>query len=123
MMYSIADTRLSGLTSETFIQWFTKLGINVEASQISDVGVLKVLHLTLSGVAPSHCQTSILPKLRAENMHLHSVLDLMSAYYLNKAMQPQHAKNSTLLRGSLTVFNGETTIKTTVKSRYFKNNM
>jgi hypothetical protein len=66
--------------------------MNIEASHISDVGALKVLHLTLSGVAQSYYQSSILPKLRAENMHLHSVLDHMSAYCLDKAMQTRAYK-------------------------------
>jgi hypothetical protein len=66
--------------------------MNVEASQISDNGALKVLHLALPGAAQLHYQFSILPKLRVENMHLHSVLDLMSAYYLDKAMQTRAYK-------------------------------
>jgi Zinc knuckle len=66
--------------------------MNIEASHISDLRALKMLHLTLSGVAQSHYQSSILPKLRAENMHPHSVLDHMSAYYLDKAMQTRAYK-------------------------------
>jgi hypothetical protein len=87
LMYSNAESHFSGLAGENFTQLSTTLGMNVEASQISDKGALKVLHLTLSGVAQLHYQASILPKLRVENMHLHSVLDNMSVYYLDKAMQ------------------------------------
>jgi hypothetical protein len=67
---------------ETVVRGFTmlQLGMNVEASQISGKGVLEELHLALSGIAQLHYQSSILPKLRVENMHLNSVLDIMSAY-------------------------------------------
>jgi hypothetical protein len=66
--------------------------MNIEASQISDLAALRVLHLTLSGISQSQYQSSILSKLRADNMHLHSVLDLLSAYYLDTAMQTQAYK-------------------------------
>jgi hypothetical protein len=61
MMYSNSESRFSGLAGDNFTQWSTTLRMNIEASQISDLGALKVLHLTLSGVAQSHYQTSILP--------------------------------------------------------------
>jgi hypothetical protein len=92
MLYSAKGSRFSGLAGDNFTQWSTTLGMNLEASHKSDVGALKVLHLTLSGVSQSHYQSSILPKLRAENMHVHSVLDHMSAYTLDKAMQTRAYK-------------------------------
>jgi hypothetical protein len=106
MMYSATGSRFSGLAGDYFTRWSTTLGMNLEASHISDVGALKVLHLTLSRVSQSHYQTSILPKLRAESMHLHSVLDHMSAYSLDKAMQTRaykefHTKSFCTFRRSL----------------------
>jgi hypothetical protein len=92
MMYSATGSRFSGLAGDSFTQWLTKLGMNIEASHISDVGALKVLHFQLSGVVQSHYQSSILRQLRAENMHLHSVLDHKSAYYLDMAMQTRAYK-------------------------------
>jgi hypothetical protein len=44
MMYSNSESRFSGLAGDNFTQWSTALCTNIEASQISDLGALKVLH-------------------------------------------------------------------------------